>query len=1165
MSESAKAVQISGNQLEHGYIAARDLYLGDQYVAQETLFFEPDLKDVEPPAWETTSKARELARALAAHHLVILGGQDVDDKTRIARHLAWLLRQELPGKVQVREWYRSSDPQKLETSLHEEDVTILLLPQILPHHIGHRLTELTRLLQRRRHYAVITTDGSRAEWGIRRGSSEETFWQELLWETWYGRPFLAETLLTELASLNGQRPAWLPRELHPGSELSEHLTLEDIAVRLKQPERIRRFAEWITTDEASPRSLPAQLDQIGGDRAAIFQWYRQLDRSDQLLALGLVLFDGLPDDQIFAAIELLVTEAWRQSDPNLPLFDYKDLQRLSAYFHLAESGEDGTRIETSSRLKREAILQAAWEFQRRRLLVVVPTITRLLHELSSRGGASSTDTAEGQEASPKSGKEESAPKENAELWRFTRGAQRELFSSSRRVEQLHRSIIEALSQVGVLSFEAVEASFLELAASGSVESQTVVAKALAAWRGEDHSGQLFRVLKAWWTDGCLAAPSKPWTAKIGGAGDDPLAAMRATVALTVGYALQYDRPNQLAPELLELLRMLLRDRHPAVQERMLELTLPLATASHLCQLEPLLRQQITLGQEHIYAIAFGTAMAFSLRPAESIEIIERWHAFCRSQGKDQSDLAVTPRDRLLAVVAMAYGYIECDQAYDLLTPDQIISCLHSILAAETNPFVRTHALMAMGLQAMRHFELVSSTLVELISEITLADRLHVVTVLARAYLHQREQLKGGDEEIEIDGHTFQVWIHSQRPLTGLENALYSWLQDEHHPVAQQVAIQTFAAIAATELECRERALPFRLDPAPDIPPPNIVRLPPDPPRLHTAGLLGQMAVALATPRRRGIRPLLNPIMAEVIEVRRLEPTRFFESMTARSGQIGRKFLPGQAAPSPSPLLPTLFSRWQATGEEGMQSVVRSLGIALDLFRWRWPIVLTLAVSCVLLVHDVREWKWALGNSIPVEQQRTIQQRGSATMRLAWGMILSDKPPIELQPPTEDPESPPPPLAPATRFALSAQRALQQFPEHELLAGAFQIRDTLAELQQASMMVGEPSSEGSFAIEEPAPSPRARNEEELAPSPQDEAVVTPEESSPWTEIHIGPSEESAEDTPDEPLDQRPRRREELAPSEPEQSGEPDAKPGFWKRFRDRRLKQRPPQGEDHGRP
>lgn len=1162
MSEAAKVVQISGNNFDHGYIAARDLYLGDQYVAQETLYFEPDLKDVEPPAWETTPKARELARALAAHHLVILGGQDVDDKTRIARHLAWLLRQELPGEVRVREWYRSSDPQKLETSLHEKDVTILLLPQILPHHIGHRLKELTHLLQRRRHYAVITTDGSRAEWGIRRGSSEETFWQELLWETWYGRPFLAETLLIELASLNGQRPEWLPRELHPGSVLSEDLTFEDIAARLKQPERIRRFVEWLTTDEASPRTLLAQLDQIGGDRAAIFQWYRQLDRSDQLLALGLVLFDGLPDDQIFAAIELLVTEAWRQSDPNLPLFDYKDLQRLSAYFHLAESGEDGTRIETSSRLKREAILQAAWEFQRRRLLVVVPTITRLLHELSSRGGASFTDTTEGQEASPKSGKEESAPKENAELWRFTRGAQRELFSSSRRVEQLHRSIIEALSQVGVLSFEAVEASFLELAASGSVESQTVVAKALAAWRGEDHSEQLFRVLKAWWTDGCLAAPSKSWTAKIGGAGDDPLAAMRATVALTVGYALQYDRPNQLAPELLELLKMLLRDRHPAVQERMLELTLPLATASHLRQLEPLLRQQITLGQEHIYAIAFGTAMAFSLRPTESIEIIERWHAFCRGF-KDQSDLAVTPRDRLLAVVAMAYGYIQCDQAYDLLTPDQIVSCLHSILATETNPFVRTHALMAMGLQAMQHFELVSSTLVELISEVTLADRLHVVTVLARAYLRQREQLKGGDEEIEIDGRTFQVWIHSQRPLTAIEKALYSWLQDEYHPVAQQVAIQTFAAIAATELECRERALPFRLDPAPDIPPPSIVRLAPNPPRLHTAGFLGQMAVALATPRQREARPLLNPIMAEVIEVRRLEPTRFFESMTASSGQTGRKVLPGQGTPSRSPLLPMLLSRWQATGEEGVQSLVRSLGIALDLFRWRWPIVLTLAVSCVLLVHDVREWQWALGKSISIEEQSTIQQRSSATVRLAWGLVLSGRSLFEeLQPPTEDPESVPPSLTPAARLALSAQRAVQQFPE--LLTGAFQIRDTLAELEQASMMAGQPPSEDSFEIEETAPSPRAPNEEELTPYPQDETVVTPEETSPWAEIHLGPSEEPAEDTLDEPLNQRPRRREELAPSEPEQPEEP-AKNGFWKRFRERRLKQRPPQGEDHGRP
>ena len=44
MSETGQVTNISGNQSQ-GYIAGRDLYLGDQYIAQESLFFEPDLSD----------------------------------------------------------------------------------------------------------------------------------------------------------------------------------------------------------------------------------------------------------------------------------------------------------------------------------------------------------------------------------------------------------------------------------------------------------------------------------------------------------------------------------------------------------------------------------------------------------------------------------------------------------------------------------------------------------------------------------------------------------------------------------------------------------------------------------------------------------------------------------------------------------------------------------------------------------------------------------------------------------------------------------------------------------------------------------------------------------------------------------------------------------------
>src|SRR6185369_14403731 len=465
----------------------------------------------------------------------------------------------------------------------------------------------------------------------------------------------------------------------------------------------------------------------------------------------------------FAAVEYLVSEAWRRTDPNLPHFDYQALSRLGGYFHLSEAGQDGARIETPSQQKRTALLQAAWELQRRRMLTVVPAMTRLIKELSPNGAKPAEKEAEEQSpatwrsqlaqagsatgmAAPKAqrkkkGKAKDDRPDDPDKWRFTQGAERELFSSPRRIEQLQRSVIESLSQIGLLSFEAVEASFLELALDGSPGVQTVVAKALAAWRGEGHHEKLLRVLQDWWAAGCKVTLPKHLAQPRLVEGSDPLAGIRATVALALGYALQYDPPNQLAPEIVRLLKVVVTDNQTAVRQRVLELTLPLAAATHAQQLEELLRERLVEDQEQMYPIAFGIAMAYSLRPHTTIRMVDRWYLMVRSQGpRDPDDLAITPRDRLLAAVALIYGYIGCDEAAESLTPDQVVAELTSILTTETHPFVRTHALMAMGLQAVHNFEIVASMLVELISEITLADRHNVVSVFARAYLNQRAQL-----------------------------------------------------------------------------------------------------------------------------------------------------------------------------------------------------------------------------------------------------------------------------------------------------------------------------------------------------------------------------------------------------------------------------------------
>jgi hypothetical protein len=624
------------------------------------------------------------------------------------------------------------------------------------------------------------------------------------------------------------------------------------------------------------------------------------------------------------------------------------------------------------------MLQAAWELQRRRLLSVVPALTRLAKQLSSNGvRPAPVDTQEQTFTTWKSrlsqvgltpGKALGLRKvlkhaktlletpDHPDGWRFTQGAERELASSPRRVEQLQRSVVESLSQIGLLSFEAVEAAFLELAADESAGMQTVVAKALAAWRGEGHDEKVFRVLQDWWAAGSRTTLPKALAKRKGG-GSNPLAAIRATVALAIGYALQYDPPNELAPELASLLQAALADSHPIVRRRVLELTLPLAAASHPGQLETLLRQRLVEDPEQMYAITFGIAMAYSLRPLEALRIIDQWHLMVRAQeARQPEDRTITPRDRLLTAVALFYGYVRCEQNQDWLTPDQAISELRSILTTERHPFVRTHALMAMGLQAVHNFELAASMLIDLIAEIALPDRANVVSIFTRAYLIQRGQLSGGDGEIEAGGRSYPIWLRAPRPLTAIESSLYDWLRDAQHPVARQVAVQAFAAFAATELERKEREVVPR--PVQATVPARRRKAGPvarKPRRLHRLSPLAHLAVFVSAPLQRPERKLLRPVLAEVIEVERSD--RRQETLT-------------------------VIAKWRETGDKNMQGLARSLGVALQLFRWRWVLLLT-AVLGGALWRDWRDWRWSHADPLPIGDTQQLQHQKMLPLRLVW--------------------------------------------------------------------------------------------------------------------------------------------------------------------------------------
>ncbi len=358
-------------------VAGGDIVFGHKYIQQDPDFFPPALEYVQPPGFEHLETAQELIAILRGRRVLILAGRGSLEKSTLAHYLAWRLSDKLrrqdgheaDEQVLVREWIRSSVPPKLNAFFHtEKKSTIFVLPRILPYHVDYNPDQLRRIADETNHYVLMTTDTPRSQWTLDAQGSAGHIWQELAARQIYSEDYLSRFLLRELAAVEEPLPEGVLSR--PGAEcedphqpLVEGLSIRDAARQLETPDRIRSLVRWLGE---IPSPIPAAqvcqyIEHLRGDKAAIRRWYRQLDDRQQLLALGLALFDGLLDDQLFAALEVMVDHVWRPRNPTLEAFDYKDLEALSGYFKHSSTDSGGIVVGTNSFHQRHALFEVAWE------------------------------------------------------------------------------------------------------------------------------------------------------------------------------------------------------------------------------------------------------------------------------------------------------------------------------------------------------------------------------------------------------------------------------------------------------------------------------------------------------------------------------------------------------------------------------------------------------------------------------------------------------------------------------------------------------------------------------------------------------------------------------------------------------------------------------------
>ena len=798
--------------------------------AETPEFYEANLEGAAPPGFRSPPCAGQLAADLLRHRLLVLGGPDLTEKIELARHLAWLVKKDLgsardddqppapvlevmPGTARVR---LLAEMEKRPAS------TVFLLSEAEPFHVDHDLAGVAQKVFASEHYLLITTQKSREAWGVAALVHAAPFWRELAARDVSPPAYLALLLWDELrrrsAELPGDLPA-IPPEPTPGNlgrPWIESLSLLGMVSSFSRRGQVLALVRRLITSKRTPtdRWVKRQVHLLTGEKAAVRAWYQQLGRREQFLAVGCMLFDQLYDDQIFAALDLLVEQVWRLRQPDLACFDYQDLHALDAYFSQLVAADGATLVGLSVEGVDRELMATVWENARRLLMSAVPLLSELVQragrhgqkERRRHGGqlplgelAASAEreyrrpeaafAPEDDETDEDAGSEDgnSTPQGSSvvALSRFVRfGPERELFASTQRRRHFCSVVSRTLARLGIQSLSAVERCLFELACHQSWEAQEVAARALDAWRDSPRERDLESILNRWYSDSLQREGSLP----IEGSQRERQrqGSLRATLGLVVALAAQRIAPGKLPPAYLRFCLRLANDRNSIVRARLRGEVVPALVLLHQQQADLCLRG-LAPARDLADAIAWCWAETLATHPKDAGSLLDAWF--------EAGQRGAEGRAGLLGTVALTYGYLNFRAPTCRISMQLAVSRLRELLR-DSDPALRRQVFQAIGLLIGRSFPELKGSFPELIAALPIQDRGEILRPLLTLHRRQRIDLGAGDDLVEAEGRLYPVWGSRRKPLTGVEAALEEWVLSPSSPVVQQLS---FVALCSMRL------------------------------------------------------------------------------------------------------------------------------------------------------------------------------------------------------------------------------------------------------------------------------------------------------------------------------------------------------------------------------
>jgi hypothetical protein len=477
--------------------------IGTLFNSSEDSFFELSIDSLKNQNFKSPDITPSLVQKLSEERLLVLGGNLGIDKSDLAIDLVVKLFHNLQTtnkECVIKQWRRSQEKDYVSLRAELQSVktsTIFVLLDIQPSHI-ERLHGIHQAVKQSCHYVLITTEISFTTWHVFE-RDKNTFFPNLAGQIHFTPDLLQQDLEQAL------RKSFEAQGFNLGDETIQNQIdskfrsllalnrqiLGEISQKLGTPGKITRFVELCTKkvyefhsefhnnkDQQDLRLRDQELsqlidDSINDERFINALFHDVLNEREKLLALGLSFFNGLYEDQVFAALERIVKEVWQERDPSLRALDYGDLEKLKddlfrfvsnsffeknpPAFRIIQTEPfpiDIRLIKLLSTKDRAILFKVSWETHQRQIRAAMQVLVQLVID----------------SVSP---------------FAYT---QWELYGDRSRRDKLRSVISETLSDIGLASpnaLRAVQGNLMQLARHPEFEVRQVAAEAIAHWYAEN--------------------------------------------------------------------------------------------------------------------------------------------------------------------------------------------------------------------------------------------------------------------------------------------------------------------------------------------------------------------------------------------------------------------------------------------------------------------------------------------------------------------------------------------------------------------------------------------------------------------------------------------------------------------------------------------------------